>query len=300
VARGGTDAAKLRIAAAFAVHRKVLLLGISPAEASVIVRETHGSTRLFSDKADGPFDLILVNEDVVPDGVVELLVPDGILLAFKRGLAQSSFSTVFQVGGVQIATNAARWGEILPAWINIDNQPYAGIDFLWDLSAGIPFRDTKLIFAEHFIEHLSYDSASRFARECRQALGEDGVLRMSTPNLDWVWSIAYRPHAWETSEQAQKDCFITNRAFRAWGHQFLYNAQTLEALLHNAGFDQVTFHQYGESDHPSLRGLERHPRDPDQPSMPHVIIAEARGTRAVTSIEGEQMIADYHRDLSAI
>ncbi len=187
----------------------------------------------------------------------------------------------------------------LDGWINIDNKPYPGIDLQWDLANGIPIDRARFIFAEHFIEHLTYEHASSFVKNCRAALRDDGVLRLSTPNLDWVWAVAYRPYAWQSSADAQRDCFVANRAFRAWGHQFLYNAQTLIALLRNGGFDEITFHPYGESDLAELRNLERHPRDLDDPSMPHVLIAQARGRRDVREIEGAQFIADYLRDLSA-
>lgn len=248
---------------------------------------------------------------VAPRGVFVCLAHDDDA---ARLLAQS-FSVVQHFEDALLGTNDDKWraprlhlgcGPLaLDGWINIDNRPYEGVDLLWDLANGIPLRNASLVFAEHFIEHLSYVQASRFIAGCRAALRDDGVLRLSTPNLDWVWTIAYRPHAWQSSEEAQRDCFVANRAFRAWGHQFLYNAQTLTALLRNGGFAEITFHSYGESDLPELRGLERHPRDPDDPSLPHVLIAQARGRREENEREenereGEQLIADYLRDLSAI
>src|SRR5688572_1785254 len=74
----------------------------------------------------------------------------------------------------------------LPGWLNIDNEPYAGVDRVLDVTAGLPFEDVQFIFAEHFIEHLSFDASTALMRECRRVLREDGVLRLSTPNLDWV------------------------------------------------------------------------------------------------------------------
>lgn len=186
----------------------------------------------------------------------------------------------------------------LPGWINVDNQPYAAVDFLWDLSAGLPLARSSLVFAEHFIEHLPYGAAARFIRACRQSLRPDGVLRLSTPNLDWVWAAVYRPDAWTSPADAQRDCFWTNRAFRGWGHHFLYNQATLAALLHNGGFSDVSFHAYGESEVAELRGLERHPRDIDTPELPHVIIAEARGVRELGEPEGAALIAEYERDVA--
>ena len=211
---------------------------------------------------------------------------------------------------IYLATNEPKWRDLqlhlgcgplaLDGWINIDNQPYAGIDFRWDLARGIPFRNARYVFAEHFIEHLSYQQGADFLRGCRAALRDDGILRLSTPNLDWVWKIAYQPAAWSNDDEALRDCFVINRAFRGWGHQFLYNRTTLEAQLHNAGFETMHTLRYGESDTPALRGLERHEQYIDTPDLPHVLVVEASGRREAPSIRGEAQIAEYNRDVAAI
>jgi hypothetical protein len=51
---------------------------------------------------------------------------------------------------------------------------------------------------------------------------------------------------------------VINNAFHAWGHQFLYDAETLEIDLRAAGFNEVTRESYNESRHPHLRQIEKH------------------------------------------
>ena len=209
---------------------------------------------------------------------------------------------------VVLCTNDPKWRDlqlhvgcgpvVLPGWVNVDNLPYPGIDFLWDAARGIPFRNARYVFAEHFIEHLSYSQARDFAAMCRAVLRDDGVLRMSTPNLDWVWLVSYRPQHWTTTAEALHDCFVTNRAFRGWGHQFLYNFPTLSALLRNAGFAEVRAVTYGESGIAALAGLEHHERYPDSPDLPHVVVIEATGRATPASIEGAEIIAEYERDVA--
>lgn len=209
---------------------------------------------------------------------------------------------------VAVATNDSKWREIrlhvgsgpvlLPGWINIDNLPYSGIDFLWDAARGIPFRNARFVFAEHFIEHLSYSQARDFVAMARTALRDDGVLRMSTPNLDWVWELSYRRDRWKNADDAIHDCFDTNRAFRGWGHQFLYNFATLAALLRNSGFAEVRQLAYAHSDIAELRGLEHHQQYPDSPDLPHVVVVEAQGRATPIAIEGAEMIAEYERDVA--
>lgn len=173
--------------------------------------------------------------------------------------------------------------EALTDWVNIDSKPLPGVDRVLDVTAGLPFERVATIYAEHFLEHLSLEQGLAFLGECRRVLAEDGILRLSTPNLDWVYATHYRldaaPGA-EAQRQALEDCFQLNRAFRGWGHQFLYNGRMLEAVLHASGFASVHFQRYGESDVPELRGLERHETWQDTPDLPHVIIAQASGRAA--------------------
>lgn len=165
----------------------------------------------------------------------------------------------------------------LDGWINIDNADYPGVDRVLDVTAGLPFDDVSFIFAEHFLEHLHYADAERFLGECRRVLRDDGVLRLSTPNLDWVWTSHYRRHL--LPEQEVLACFMLNRAFRGWGHQFLYNEGTLAGVLRAAGFETVVRREYGVSDYAELRGLERHEQNPDFDGLSHILIVEASGRR---------------------
>ena len=183
----------------------------------------------------------------------------------------------------------------LKGWLNIDNQPYAGVDRALDVAQGLPFEGVSFVFAEHFIEHLDYREALGLMRECRRVLSDDGVLRLSTPNLDWVWASHYR-HAPE-GDDAIAGCFALNRAFRGWGHQFLYNFTTLRASLLDAGFADVVRAEYGESAHPELRGLERHERNPDFDGLSHILIVEASGRGGSVSETLASWRGEYLRDV---
>jgi predicted SAM-dependent methyltransferase len=165
--------------------------------------------------------------------------------------------------------------QILPGWVNIDSVRYPGVDRVLDVRRGLPFRDVRFIFAEHFLEHLDLNEAMYLMRECRRVLRDDGVLRISTPNLDWVWASHYR-------SQSIEDCFSLNRAFRGWGHKFLYNEATLTSIILDAGFAEVARREYGSSPHTELRNLERHERSPDDSD---ILIVEAWGRGGVAPPE---------------
>lgn len=158
----------------------------------------------------------------------------------------------------------------------MDIEYHPGVHHVLDVRDGLPFEAVEYIYAEHFIEHLTHDAGIRFLAECRAALNGSGVLRISTPNLDWVWSTQYhRP-----SQDAVRDCFAINKSFRGWGHQFLYNLETLTAALRDVGFADVRVCLYGESERPALENLERHEKSLDTPELPHVIIVEASGKQS--------------------
>jgi predicted SAM-dependent methyltransferase len=161
----------------------------------------------------------------------------------------------------------------LPGWLNLDNQPYPGVDRVVDITKGLPFKDVQFIFAEHFLEHLRFEDARVFLAECHTALRGGGVLRLSTPSLDWVWASHYRREL--TPDLEVLACFGMNRAFRGWGHQFLWNEAMLTQALRDAGFRSIVRRGYGESDHPELRGIEHHEQNEDWEGHSHILIMEA-------------------------
>jgi predicted SAM-dependent methyltransferase len=202
--------------------------------------------------------------------------------------------------------------KILPGWTNVDVIARPGVDLVLDVREGLPFSDVELIFAEHFLEHLPLAGGIALLRSCRQSLASAGVLRLSTPNLDWVWATSYSSRwtatgpataiidavRWEHGLASANDCLALNRAFRAWGHQFLYNFGMLARVLRMAGFADVRECAYGESGHAELSGLERHERYPDSPHLPHILIVEASGRSAEESERGlDAAIEEYQRDL---
>jgi predicted SAM-dependent methyltransferase len=171
--------------------------------------------------------------------------------------------------------------QSLAGWVNIDIVRYPGVDRVLDVRRGLPFKDVRFVFAEHFIEHLDLNAAMYLFLECRRVLREDGVLRLSTPNLDWVWASHYRLPA--SQQETVADCFKLNTAFHAWGHQFLYNEATLTSLLNEAGFANVVRCSYGQSTHPELRDIERHERSDDFEGLADILIVEASGRGGITS-----------------
>jgi hypothetical protein len=184
----------------------------------------------------------------------------------------------------------------LEGWVNIDLAPYPAVDAVLDVTESLPYSGCAFIFAEHFLEHLTLAQGARFLARCRAALAPEGVLRLTTPNLDWVWATHYHPQTWPTREAAAEDCLRLNRSFYGWGHQFLYNWQLLEIALGAAGFAAVVRCERQHSSHTALRELERHQTYPDEPGLPHVLVAEASRLLAPAARPRLDPGGEYRRD----
>ncbi len=164
----------------------------------------------------------------------------------------------------------------LPGFLNVDLRPFPGVDLVADVTEGLELGEDSVeaVFAEHFLEHLPVGKALDFLVEVHRVLRQDGWVRLSTPNLDWVWKTHYRL---EATEGEKRDFSVAlNRAFHGWEHKFLWNRETLGEALRAAGFEEVRWCRYGQSDLEVFRGVERHETYEDEEALPHVLIVEAR------------------------
>ncbi len=164
--------------------------------------------------------------------------------------------------------------EALPGWVNVDIEPFSSVDVVADVTRGLRFTNCRAVFAEHFLEHLSIEDGIGFLVEVHRVLGDDGWLRLSTPNLEWVLATHYAANA-PPREKAVAALGV-NRAFYGWGHRFLWNQSLLEEVLKSCGFTEIRLCRYGESELPFFRGLERHEIYEDTEECRHVLIVEAK------------------------
>jgi predicted SAM-dependent methyltransferase len=167
----------------------------------------------------------------------------------------------------------------LPGWLNTDLFPDIypehrdKIVFL-DATRPLPFDDLtfEYIFSEHQIEHISEEQARGMLQECFRVLRPGGRIRIATPDLsaivglydgplneleqhyvDWVMR-RFRPEI----RSGNVRCYVINQMFNAYRHEFIYDSETLSAMLTEAGFVDVVRCQPSESADPVLRGVETH------------------------------------------
>ena len=164
-------------------------------------------------------------------------------------------------------------------WFNTDVNPsMPGVNYM-DARRDFPFGDGTFshVYTEHLIEHLPYADARRMLSEALRVLKPGGRLRVATPRLDFLmqvyarpdlpihrryidWSVAhYAPHLLADYPSGHVPAgIVVNLFMHLWEHRFIYDRDTLSALLQQAGFSNLTFARVGESDDPVLRDAERH------------------------------------------
>lgn len=163
--------------------------------------------------------------------------------------------------------------NVLPGWGNLDLAGGPG-SYRYDLTQSLPKADSSVryIYTEHFIEHVEREDGARLLRECRRVLTDDGVLRVSTPDLRFLVREYQSGRVDEWADMhwhPASSCRLLNESMRLWGHVFLYDEAELRQMLGEAGFRSIDRVAYRDSRHAPLAGLETRPFHQD-------LIVEAR------------------------
>jgi predicted SAM-dependent methyltransferase len=135
-----------------------------------------------------------------------------------------------------------------PGWVNIDLNKSA--DIRLDLREALPFPDNsvKMVYSEHFFEHLTREDGIRFLGECLRVLLPGGRLSVGVPDAqicmrDYVrddrdkwWKLRDRSYP----EWCSTPMHMVNYFFRQDGeHKYVYDAETLIELVKDCGFSNV-------------------------------------------------------------
>jgi predicted SAM-dependent methyltransferase len=208
---------------------------------------------------------------------------------FQRRRRIDAYLRTHHVRKLQLGTG----GNVRDGWLNTDIHDFrrTGEVVYMDAREAFPLPGVSfdLVYSEHMLEHLSYGDGQRCLRECLRVLRPGGRIRVATPSLERLirlydpelsdvqrrylrWSIdEFVPHA-----DAPLPGFVLNNFLRDWGHEFVYDTQTLRQALEAAGFVDVEEHRVGESDDPRLAGLERHLAEAPDLNEYETIVLEAR------------------------
>ncbi|WP_109832828.1 class I SAM-dependent methyltransferase [Reichenbachiella versicolor] len=159
--------------------------------------------------------------------------------------------------------------HVLTDWINGD---LIHGDIYLDATKRLPFPDGSVdyVFAEQFIEHIGHLDGKKFLKEVYRVLKSDGAIRLSTPDLDRLATMYLRQnekvkiesaiarHKRNHNPEVATSAEFINDIFRLWGHQFIYDEETLSRDIEMSGFKKFSRYSFGESEIADFQGLERH------------------------------------------
>jgi len=211
-----------------------------------------------------------------------------VWLAKRRGQI-SRYQKTSETKKLQLGTS----NNFLEGWFNTDIVCNDRRVVYMDATSRFPFSDNSFdyVMAEHMIEHVGYSAGGVILRECFRILKPGGCLRFSTPDLRTLLGLYAKPLSAEQQSYIDwiiqrlmpevRECkatFVINNAFRAWGHCFLYDQETLHHALLSSGFREIRFCKPGASEDPLLRNLESHGREIEDESINQfeTIVVEAR------------------------
>jgi len=154
--------------------------------------------------------------------------------------------------------------------------------FIHDIRKPLPFQDSSAdaVYASHVLEHLYREQGQQIVREAFRVLASGGIVRMIVPDLQAIVReyLGDRPFG-ELSPSAKSlppgDLFnerllmrwpspakrsVVLQIYEAWqdfhSHKWMYDEQSLTALLRSVGFVDVVRRNYGESLIPNITDVE--------------------------------------------
>jgi len=168
--------------------------------------------------------------------------------------------------------------NILKDWLNSDYYPLHDSIFYLDATHKFPFADNTFdyVFSEHMIEHVPFSQGNFMLSECYRVLKPNGVIRISTPDLQFLMKL-YQAEKTSLHHEyihyaianhvnyAPYDdaIFVINNFVRNWGHTFIYDEKTLTASLTAAKFTHIHTCEIRQSKHETLQDLELEERMPE-------------------------------------
>jgi predicted SAM-dependent methyltransferase len=132
-------------------------------------------------------------------------------------------------------------------WVNIDRESEKA-DVKLDLRSTLPYDNDSVdfIYSEHVIEHLTVQEGIRVLSECHRVLKSGGVVRIATPDLNYVifrYLFFWKRQDWIKTygyDWIRTRAEMLNIGMREWGHQYLYNGEELDRRLREVGFLKIS------------------------------------------------------------
>jgi predicted SAM-dependent methyltransferase len=141
-----------------------------------------------------------------------------------------------------------------PGFYHIDYAWRPGLDLCWDITKGLPLVSDSVggIFTEHCVEHIRFPAFVQLAAEFYRVLMVGRRVRVIVPDGE-LYVRRYLqggPMPYETEDQMECPIYTpimsVNRIFYDHGHRFIYDFETIRAVLAAAGFKDIENRRIGE------------------------------------------------------
>lgn len=184
--------------------------------------------------------------------------------------------------------------DLIDGWLCTDMQPVRTETVYLDATKRwpMPSASFRYIACEHMIEHVPYEAGLHVISEAHRVLQRDGVLRITTPNLDVIrrlpdsedpdvhdyirWFNSRFGSPAQRVEDETSPIHTLNLVMHEFGHVYLYDEGTLRRVLTRAGFKQVVRCEPKLSEHAELAGIDRHAAAcPDSVNRVEPLVLEA-------------------------
>lgn len=123
-----------------------------------------------------------------------------------------------------------------------------------DATKNIPFgdNDVHIIYASHFLEHLSPREGLKFLKECKRVLAKGGILRIAVPDTKLLMGKYLTNTLSDFDEISDDNKKTPNNSFKLWnlltsGHKTAYDQESLVDMLSRAGFDEIYKYKFRAS-----------------------------------------------------
>ena len=160
----------------------------------------------------------------------------------------------------------------LEGWMNTDltTNYRTGNPIFMDAGKPFPIPDASFdyVYSEHLFEHLTHPQATNMLKECYRIMKPGGIIRIATPNLQFLVDMyahpeksankAYLEFDAERSGLPFSPAYTISRFHTSWGHQIIYDPETLSRFLESVGFNDIRQCEMSKSDHEALCGVEQH------------------------------------------
>ena len=160
--------------------------------------------------------------------------------------------------------------NVLKGWLNTDISLRCLHGVYLDAGKHFPFPEASFsyVYSEHLFEHLTYQQGLNMLRESYRILKPGGVIRIATPDLHFLLNLyqepekplhkAYMEYSVKQEGMPPTAVYVISRFHTSWGHQIIYDMETLTRLLEQVGFRDICTCEMSKSKHLSLNGVEGH------------------------------------------